>query len=283
MTVDQNAGCGSTRPRPNTVTLLTTMLSSSPRKVVPLASGDDHQPRASSSTRRAFFAAVVVENAENNRPLPPDVHDLVISLGKTIDSPTSSSSPSTFGSSNSNSLSPPDKEKKPPTVTDTVALAERINELVRTEQTYVHRLRILKHDYADPLRKYSKSKETVIIPTYEATTLFGNIDNILPVNQAFLTDLERMVGPNGMRTVGGVGDVALKHFRTLKGFEHYRHYYAIRETSQTIFETELAKRDNRFQNYIDVGPMFRLPLSRRIVTDATVCFIAHPILICRYH
>ena len=114
----------------------------------------------------------------------------------------------------------------------------------------MNRLRSLKAEYADPLRTFSKSKETAIIPRYKAVTLFGNVDQLLPVNEAFLADLERMAAPGGAETVGGVGDVALKHFKELKGFENYRTYYAKREQAQQIFEEELEHRS--FANYIDV-------------------------------
>jgi hypothetical protein len=117
--------------------------------------------------------------------------------------------------------------------TDASPLADTIRELVLTEQSYVKKLRILKYvchrsgpsfsasqlivcqDYADPLRNFARKKEEALIPLYEANTLFANIDQILQVNEAFLTDLERMLAPNGERMVGGVGDVALKHVRPL--------------------------------------------------------------------
>lgn len=111
---------------------------------------------------------------------------------------------------------------------------------------------MLKNDYADPLRSFARSKETAIIPAYEAKTLFGNIDNLLPVNEAFLLDLEKMLAPNGSRTVGGVGDVALRHFKELRGFEQYKQYYVKREDAQLIFEREASKRSSRFAAYIDV-------------------------------
>lgn len=50
-----------------------------------------------------------------------------------------------------------------------------------------------------------------MLDKYKAKTLFGNIDQLLPVNEAFLNDLEKMVGPNGQKLVGGLGDVCLKH------------------------------------------------------------------------
>lgn len=138
-------------------------------------------------------------------------------------------------------------------MTESSALTDLINELVSTERTYCRRLQTLKHDYADPLRRFSRNKETAILPPYEAKTLFGNVDNLLPVNEAFLADLEKMLAPNGSRTVGGVGDVALRHFRDLRGFEHYKSYYDKREEAQTIFLREMAKKSSGFAAFIDVS------------------------------
>jgi protein ECT2 len=75
---------------------------------------------------------------------------------------------------------------------------------------------------------------------------------LLPVNEALLTDLEAMQSPNGPQTVGGVGDVMLKHFKDIKGFEHYKQYYAKREEAQDIFEREISKKSSPFVAYIDV-------------------------------
>lgn len=86
-----------------------------------------------------------------------------------------------------------------------------LNELVSTERSYVARLRTLKHAYADPLRKFARKKEEAILPAYEAKTLFGNIDVILPANEAFLADLEVMMTPHGPQSVGGIGDICLRH------------------------------------------------------------------------
>lgn len=144
---------------------------------------------------------------------------------------------------------------------DPEALAAVVNELVTSERSYVKRLQILKHDYADPLRNFARSKETAIIPAYEAKTLFGNVDNFLPVNEAFLADLEIMLSPNGHQVVGGVGDVALRHFKELRGFEHYKQYYVKREEAQAIFEKEVSKRSSRFASYIDVSLSNLLPLN----------------------
>jgi hypothetical protein len=137
-------------------------------------------------------------------------------------------------------------------MTDTSALADIINELVSTELSYVKRLRTLKYDYADPLRKFSRSRDTSILPAYEAKTLFGNIDNLLPVNEAFLTDLQKLVSEHGKRTMGGIGDVALRHFRDVRGFDYYKQYYVGREEAQAIFEREMMKRSSGFAAFVDV-------------------------------
>lgn len=132
-------------------------------------------------------------------------------------------------------------------MTNSSALADIIKELVTTERSYVNRLNMLKRDYADPLRRFARNRDTAIIASYEAKTLFGNLDVLLPVNEAFLEDLEKMTQPGGP----GIGDVALKHFKVLKGFEHYRQYYLKREEAQTIFEKEL-KKSSGFAAFIDV-------------------------------
>lgn len=125
-----------------------------------------------------------------------------------------------------------------------------ISELVSTEQNYVKRLHSLKHQYADPLRDYAHKDSTAIIGQYAANTLFGNVDNLLPIHEAFLKDLETMQGPHGPRLVGGVGDVCLRHFKEHRGFEQYKYYYAKREDAQMIFEREIAKK--QFSDYIEV-------------------------------
>ncbi|KAG6854872.1 hypothetical protein C0991_012062 [Blastosporella zonata] len=229
-------------------------LSSSPRKVVPLASGDDF-PRARKDssgptvTKRVFYCGVVVEGSENGRRLTDEIQDLVLSLGNPL---PSSALEGTLSSSSETGINDTDRATQiQRALTDSSALSSVINELVTSERSYVRRLQILKNDYADPLRSFARSKDTAIIPAYEANTLFGNVDNLLPVNEAFLADLEKMLGPNGPKTVGGVGDVALRHFKESRGFEQYKQYYVKREDAQQIFERELSKRSSRFASFID--------------------------------
>ncbi|KAJ7283948.1 RhoGEF domain-containing protein [Mycena rebaudengoi] len=217
-------------------------LSSSPRKIVPLATGDESRPRVESSsapglTKRVFFCGVVVEGSENGRRLPEGAASIMFCI---------LSAPQDTGADDAGRVG-----QRKRALTDSSSLVSSINELVATERTYVKRLQSLKNDYADPLRNFARSKNTAIIPAYEAKTLFGNVDNLLPVNEAFLTDLEKMLAPNGAKVVGGVGDVALRHFKELRGFEQYKQYYVKREDAQSIFEREMSKKSSPFAAYID--------------------------------
>ncbi|KZV72156.1 hypothetical protein PENSPDRAFT_371983 [Peniophora sp. CONT] len=228
------------------------LLSTSPRKQVPLNSGDDDWDSGSSSkpatvTKRVFFCGVVVEN-EDGVELSEDVRELIASFGDPvqIDDPTEDSGANTVKAATTDQ----DNRTRRRAMTNTSAIHDILNELVSTERSYVKRLRILKHDYADPLRSYARSKETAIIPAYEANTLFGNIDALLPVNEAFLADLERMVAPDGPQIVGDIGDVALRHFKELRGFDLYKQFYVKREEAQSILEREMAKK-SRFYTFVD--------------------------------
>ncbi|TRM67640.1 hypothetical protein BD626DRAFT_394072 [Schizophyllum amplum] len=226
-------------------------LSSSPRKLqIPLATGDETRHDTATSfgvTKRAFFCGVVIEGAENGRRLPDDVQDLVMSLGVALESTTDAG----FLNSSRSSDSTDGPYQRKRAMTDTSALSADIRELVTTERNYVERLRTLKNSYADPLRSFSRDKNTSLLPAYEAKVLFGNVDSLIPVNEAFLTDLEKMMAPNGAKTVGGVGDVALRHFKELRGFELYKQYYSKREEAQAIFEREVSKKSSQFVQFVE--------------------------------
>ncbi|KAG9050452.1 hypothetical protein FS837_005257 [Tulasnella sp. UAMH 9824] len=184
-----------------------------------------------------------------------DVTQLVESLGDVV-SPEgektgiarSTSAPNITDSTNTADTSGGRKRA----LTASTAFNDVLNELVATERSYVSRLKTLKLSYADPLRKFAKKKEEAILPLYEAKTLFGNIDAILPANEAFLADLEQMMTPEGPSTVGGVGDVALRHIRDLRAFDCYKQYYAKREEAQVIFEREMTKKSSTgFAGFIE--------------------------------
>ncbi|EKM59750.1 uncharacterized protein PHACADRAFT_88401 [Phanerochaete carnosa HHB-10118-sp] len=230
-------------------------LNHTPRKGVPLASGEERSisrlkgaplPKL---TRRVYFCGVVVENTDHDEELPNGIYPLSLTLGRPGPSNSSTTDLSQLVSS-SPALPNSDviPRKRSNTATSS-ALTDIVNELVATERSYVDRLHTLKTEYANPLRQFSKSKETAILPPYEAKIIFGNLDQLIPVNEAFLWDLERMLASDGSETVGGVGDVCLKHFKDLKGFEVYKQYYAKREEAQHIFEQEV--KHSNFSSYID--------------------------------
>jgi hypothetical protein len=136
--------------------------------------------------------------------------------------------------------------------------------------------------YADPLRLFSRDKSMAIIPAYNATALFGNIDAIVLVNEAFLEDLERAIA--GIETVSGgrpegVGDVVIRHvrptshstlgrqrdqclpgsrlflpssqFRELRAFDCYRTYFDKCEDAQAMFADMIQKRKS-FADFVQV-------------------------------
>ncbi|KAF8759902.1 RhoGEF domain [Rhizoctonia solani] len=199
---------------------------SSPVKQVPLAPASDDEPRPSHPTTRAFFCGVVVEGAGEGE-LAQDVQELVASLGEPM---------------------PVQDMPYLPRSANAAVLSEVVTELVTTERSYLKRLSMLKSSYADPLRSFAKTKDTSIIDAYAAKTLFGNVDQLIPVSEAFLADLEIMLSGQGL----GVGDVVIKHFRDLRAFDCYKQYYTKREEAQQIFEREVSKKSSTgFASYID--------------------------------
>lgn len=74
--------------------------------------------------------------------------------------------------------------------------------------------------YADPLRSNSldETKSITILEPADSLALFGNIDEIVPLNEALIADvwaLSSGLGDSG----SGVGDVVLKHVRSLHSLE----------------------------------------------------------------
>ncbi|QRV87492.1 Formin-like protein 14 [Ceratobasidium sp. AG-Ba] len=224
----------------------------SPTKTVPLAPGSDDEPRIHQTTR-AFFCGVVVEGAGEGE-LAQDVQELVASLGEPMPAqdlpfvPRSTSAPASTNSLASLASAPSSAPLSRSLSADSAVLTEVITELVTTERSYLKRLCMLKSSYADPLRSFAKTRDTSIIDAYAAKTLFGNVDQLIPVSEAFLADLELMLAGHG----SGVGDVAIKHFRDLRAFDCYKQYYTKREEAQQIFEREMSKKSSTgFASYID--------------------------------
>jgi hypothetical protein len=98
---------------------------------------------------------------------------------------------------------------------DAAKLPALVEELIKTEKSYISRIRALKlvrntvqlhwpQAYADPLRNFSKRADHMIIPPYEAKIIFANIDAVVHAAETFFQDLAGA-------TVETVGAVCLQH------------------------------------------------------------------------
>ncbi|WWC73238.1 uncharacterized protein I206_107204 [Kwoniella pini CBS 10737] len=120
-------------------------------------------------------------------------------------------------------------------------LQNLIEELVKTERSYLSRIHALKTSYADRLRLFSRDPNQQLIPPYEAKAMFANIEAIVPASAAFLADLEAMWERG--QAEDHIGDVCLRH--TLRTFDPYRTYLSKQEESQRLFQDSLK----RFQGF----------------------------------
>lgn len=96
---------------------------------------------------------------------------------------------------------------KPPKV-DLDRVRQNLHELWVTEESYLRKIKSLlrvsssflhpkgqiltRHsiqDYALPLRSFSRKRETAIIPQFEASHLFINIEQLVPIAEGFERDL----------------------------------------------------------------------------------------------
>lgn len=94
--------------------------------------------------------------------------------------------------------------------------------------------------------------EARTLPSFLHTsrTLFSGTS----ANEAFLRDLQQMMSPDGPHTVGGVGDVTLRHFRDLRAFDCYKNYYVKREEAQILFKQEMSKKSSGgFAAFVEVS------------------------------
>lgn len=147
-------------------------------------------------TKRAFHCDLIVENDD------PETLELVQLLGEPLEPITSlpRAGPSRPVTAPLDSSSPHKQDDK--------RYASLVEELVRTEKSYLSRLRALKINYADPLREFAKDRNTQIIPLYEAKNLFSNIDQIVNASAAFLSDLEAMAEKG---EISIAADICVRH------------------------------------------------------------------------
>ncbi|WVW79055.1 hypothetical protein I302_101018 [Kwoniella bestiolae CBS 10118] len=221
-----------------------------PTKPIDLNSSTKSTDRETGSkiTRRAFLCDIVVEKQGE------ETANLLAHLGQPL-KPLSilpSAPASTNGRPNTPSrLSiPPDSEEDelegkspgwsgPRREEMSNRLNNLIEELVRTERSYLSRIHALKTSYADRLRLFSRDPNQQLIPPYEAKAMFANIEAIVPASASFLTDLDAMMQSG--RAEDLVGDVCLRHFKNLRTFDPYRTYLSKQDESQKLFQDSLKK------------------------------------------
>ncbi|WWC91355.1 uncharacterized protein L201_006298 [Kwoniella dendrophila CBS 6074] len=192
-------------------------------------------------TRRAFLLDVVVENQGE------ETANLLSHLGNPLKPLSIFQSPATAKHEIPNT---PSRLSLPPRSEDTEAegpspgwsgprkeemsirLNNLIEELVKTERSYLSRIHALK----------------TLIPQYEAKAMFANIEAIVPASAAFMTDLDAMLKTGQAEDV--VGDVCLKHLKTLRTFDPYRTYLSKQDESQKLFQDSL-KKFNGFASFIE--------------------------------
>lgn len=128
--------------------------------------------------------------------------------------------------------------------------------------------------YANPLRDFARNRDTEIVPLFDAKLMFGNIEAILPANEAFLHDLKESLHPvNGYRAPEHWANVTLRHvseisFRvsslchlltSMFGLLQLRHFsslypaYILNLESAKASERELRRRNAAFRNFIEVS------------------------------
>lgn len=147
-------------------------------------------------TRRAFHCDLILEDDT------PETLDLVALIGEPIEPISCLPAPTAARPST------PPPETSSPQKQDEKRYASLVEELVKTEKSYLSRLRALKINYADPLREFAKDRNTQIIPLYEAKNLFSNIDQVVNASAAFLSDLEAMANAG---EIYSVADICLRH------------------------------------------------------------------------
>ncbi|GAA5903850.1 hypothetical protein JCM5296_005571 [Sporobolomyces johnsonii] len=195
--------------------------------------------------RRAVFCDVVVDELELDEAgeciYPSVAGGFVNSLGTPVHLPEA-------GPSQPPPLRPMTPGKPPKVDLDKVR--QNLHELWVTEQSYLRKVKSLLQDYAVPLRSFSKKRETAIIPQFEANHLFINIEQLVPIAEAFEHDLRRVVEQlqrDKTRLPSGFGEVILSHVERM---EPFKKWLANVGASEAI-RRELDQRNGSFREFVE--------------------------------
>ncbi|KAL7412098.1 Dbl homology domain-containing protein [Mrakia frigida] len=154
-------------------------------------------------------------------------------------------------------------------------LRQLTTELLQTERTYIKRLRALKETYADPLRSNAldTTKPVEILTAADTLVLFSNIDEILPLNEEFISQVWRVL--NGLSEMDNtIADVVQKHFKNEEFQKEYKSYiegfggvlakYEELVVARTQFAPFLKVADGKIEDLPGVGlkDLLKDPVSR---------------------
>ncbi|BGP05508.1 hypothetical protein JCM10049v2_001314 [Rhodotorula toruloides] len=196
--------------------------------------------------RRAVFCDVVVDDLELDEngvcvyPTGP-ASDFLNSLGSPITLPESSSS-------QPQPIRPMTPGKVPKVDFDKVR--QSLHELWVTEESYLRKVSSLLKDYAIPLRTFSKRRDTAVIPPFEATHLFINLEQLVPIAEAFEADLRQLVSQmqkDKSSLPSDYGEVILQHVERM---EPYKKWLANVSASEAI-RRELDKHNSSFREFVE--------------------------------
>ncbi|BGP13295.1 hypothetical protein JCM10213v2_001214 [Rhodosporidiobolus nylandii] len=132
---------------------------------------------------------------------------------------------------------------------------QNLHELCVTEENYVRKLASLHKDYAVPLRTFSKKRETAIIPAFEATHLFGNLDELVPVAEGFARDLRDVavqLRKDKTRLPARFGEVVLRHVERM---QPYKKWLATSAAAEAIRQN-LEKTNSSFREFVERTQVF---------------------------
>ncbi|GAA5850949.1 hypothetical protein JCM8547_009139 [Rhodosporidiobolus lusitaniae] len=127
---------------------------------------------------------------------------------------------------------------------------QNLHELWVTEESYVRKMSSLLRDYALPLRSFSKKRETAIIPSFEANHLFINIEQLVPVAEAFERDLRDLVGQlqrNRSSLPDGFGELILRHVEQMQPYKKWLSNVA----ASDAIRQNLEKTNSSFREFIE--------------------------------
>ncbi|GAA6009896.1 hypothetical protein JCM11491_000856 [Sporobolomyces phaffii] len=195
--------------------------------------------------RRAVFCDVVLDEIDLDPTgecvYPPVAGSFVNSLGTPIRLPDADSveqpqiRPMTPG--------------RPPKV-DLDRVRQNLHELWVTEESYLRKVKSLLRDYAAPLRTFSRKRETAIIPQFEATHLFINIEQLVPIAEGFERDLKSIdeeMRRDRSKLPRGFGETILSHVEKM---EPFKKWLANVGSSEAI-RRDLEQRNSSFREFIE--------------------------------